>query len=126
MLLRGDITVVAVYASQVTFKNCGPFTKYITKIDGSTIDHAENLVKSMYNLLEYSSNYTETKEILLFYFKVEATDIDNNIANANNFKSFMYKAKLLESTVCQPAPNNIKIILKNARIVVPLKYLTYI
>ena len=34
----------------------------ITKIDGRTIDDAENLhlVMLMYNLIEYSSNYSET------------------------------------------------------------------
>ena len=56
ILVRGDITVKAAPATQVAFKNCAPFTKCITKIDGTTIDDAKDLdlVMPMYNLIEYS------------------------------------------------------------------------
>ena len=37
-LVRGHITVTAAPESQVAFKNCAPFTKCITKIDGAAID----------------------------------------------------------------------------------------
>ena len=62
ILVRGDITVIAACATQVRFKNCAPFTKCITKIDGTTANDAEDLdlVIIMYNLIEYSSNYSET------------------------------------------------------------------
>ena len=43
--------------------------------------------------------------------------------NTNDFKSFKYKAKLLGNTVAQSALNQANGILKNAAIVVPLKYL---
>ena len=59
----------------------------------------------MYNLIEYSSNYSETTESLWFYSKNEATDFNADTVNTCNFKSFMYKAKLLEKTVAQPEPN---------------------
>ena len=51
------------------FKNCAPFTKCITTIDVTTIDDAKDLdlVMPMYNLLEYSSNYSETTGSLWFY-----------------------------------------------------------
>ena len=39
-------------------------------------------------------------------------------------KSFKYKAKLLENTAAQPAPNAANGIFKNATIAVPLKYLS--
>ena len=42
----------------------------------------------MYNLIEYSSNYSETTGSLWFYSKHEAYNFNNNIANTNNFKSF--------------------------------------
>ena len=42
-LIRGDITVTAAGTTQVAFKNCAPCTICITKIDGTTIDDAENL-----------------------------------------------------------------------------------
>ena len=41
----------------------------------------------MYNLIECSSNYSETKGSLWFYSKDEATDFNNNIANTNDLKS---------------------------------------
>ena len=62
ILVTGDITVIAASVTQVEFKNCAPFTKCITKIDGTTIDYAEDLdlVMSVYNLTECSSTYSET------------------------------------------------------------------
>ena len=66
----------------------------------------------MYNLIEYSSNYSEIIGGLLFYSKDEATSFSNNIESTDNFKSFKYKAKLLENTVAQPAPNNTNEIIK--------------
>ena len=58
----------------------------------------------MYNLIEYSSNYSETGS-LWFYFKDEATNFNADIANDNKFKSFKYKATVLGNTVVQQAPN---------------------
>ena len=49
----------------------------------------------MYNLIEYSSNYSETTGNLSFYSKDEATNFNADIANDDNFKSFKYKNKLL-------------------------------
>ena len=98
-LVRGDITVITVPATQVAFKNCAPYTKCITKIDGGTIDDVKDLelVMPIYNLIEYSSNYSETTGSLWFYSKDEATNF-NNIENTDDFKSFKYKAKLLGNT----------------------------
>ena len=108
--------------TQVSFKNCAPFTKCVTKIDGATTDDAEDLdlVMPIYNLIEYSSNYSETTGSLWFYSKVEATNFNADNENTNNFKSFKYKAKLLGNTVADGA----NVILKNATIAVPLKYVS--
>ena len=126
ILVRGDITVTSAPETPVLFKNCAPFTKCITKIDGTTIDDAEDLdlVMSMYSLIEYSSNYSETSS-LWFYSNNEANGFNDDVANTNNFKSFNYKVKFLGNTVAQDAPNKAKRILKNATIAVPLKYLSY-
>ena len=43
ILVRGDITVVPGPPTQLAFKNCAPFTKCITKIDGTTIVDGEDL-----------------------------------------------------------------------------------
>ena len=51
-------------------------------IDGTTIDDAEDLdlAKAMYNVIEYSSNYSETTGSLWFYPKDKATNFNANIA----------------------------------------------
>ena len=108
ILVKGDNTVAAAPATQVLFKNCAPFTKCTTKIDRITVDDAEDLdlVMTMYNLIEYSSKFSETKRSLWFYSKDEATNFNADIANTNNFQAFKYKAELLGNTDAQPAPNN--------------------
>ena len=126
ILVRGDITVTAACETQVLFINCAHFTKCITKVDVTTIDDAGDLDLGMpmYNLTEYSPNYSETTASFWFYSKDEETNFNADIANTNNFKSFKYKAKLLENTVYQPAPNQANGILKCATIAVSLKYLS--
>ena len=118
ILVKGDIAVTAAPATQVSFKNCVPFIQCITKIDGTTIDDAEilDLVISMYNPMEYSSNFSERVGWIWFYSKDEATNFNADIANTNNFKSLEYNAKLLGNTVTQDTPNQANRILKNVTI----------
>ena len=74
--------------TQVVFKNCAPFTKCITKIDGTTIDDVEDLdvVMPMHNLLEYSSDYSNTTGSLWCNSKDEASQFSNDIVDSNDFK----------------------------------------
>ena len=84
IFVTGDIVTTAHNnPTLVAFKNCATFTKCIIKIDGTTTDNVEDLdlVMLMYNLIEYSSNYSETTGILWFYSKDEATNFDTDIAN---------------------------------------------
>ena len=74
----------------------------------------------IYNLIEYLSNYSETRGSLWFYYKEEATNSNANIGNTGHFKSFKYKAKLLKNTGAYWANG----ILKIATIAVPLKCLS--
>ena len=99
ILGRGNITITGDQVTQVALTNCAPFTNCITKINRTTIDDAKDLdlVMPMYILIEYSSNYSETAGSLWFYSKDEAIGFNADIANTNNFKSLMYKAKLLEN-----------------------------
>ena len=55
------------------------YVPYITKIDEKATEDAEDLdlVMPMYNLIEYSSNYSETTGSLWLYSKDEATNFDN-------------------------------------------------
>ena len=50
----------------VVLKNCAPFTKCISKINNTQIDNAKDfdIVMPMYNLIEYSDNYSKTSESL--------------------------------------------------------------
>ena len=50
----------------------------------------------MYSLIEYSSTYSERTRSLWFYSKDEAINFNADIENTDDFKSFKYKAKLLE------------------------------
>ena len=43
VLVKGDITINKHDVTEVAFQNCASFTKYITKIDGTTEDDAEDL-----------------------------------------------------------------------------------
>ena len=46
----------------VTFKNCAPLIKCISRINNKDIDNAQNIdnVMQMYNLIEYSDKYSKT------------------------------------------------------------------
>ena len=72
----------------------------------------------MYNLIGYSSNYSDTTGQIIVLD--EATNVDANIVDNNTFKFFEYKAKLLENTVVDG--NNS--VLKNAAIAVLLTYVS--
>ena len=56
--------------------------------------------------------------------KDEASNFNLDIANTDDFKSFKYKAKLLQNTAAQPASIAVNGILKNVTIAVTLKYLS--
>ena len=56
---KNDVTKQADERDQgVTFKNCAPFTKCISRINNTDIDNAKDIdiVMPMYNLIEYSDN----------------------------------------------------------------------
>ena len=75
----------------------------------------------IYDLIEYSSNYSETTGSLWIYSNDEATNVNNDIENIDEFTSF--KSKLLGNTVAQLTPDEANGILKNATVAVPLIYL---
>ena len=59
----------------VTFKNCAPFTKCISRINNTDIDNAQDIdiLMPMYNLIEYSDNYSKTSQSLWQYYKDDPT-----------------------------------------------------
>ena len=126
ILVTGNINVTAGYNNaKVAFKNCAPFKKCRTEINETFVDDANfiNISMSMYNLIEYSDNYSDTSGSL-WQFKRDEQPMNNNGAfidiTAGNSSSFKYKSNLIGNTVADEA-NKKK---ENVKIVVPLKYLS--
>ena len=97
----------------VIFKNCAPFTKCISRINNTDIDNAQDIdiVMPMYNLIEYSDNYSKTSGSLWQFDKDGPND---NITQSESFKS---KIRITGKT---PAAGNTK----DDEIILPLKYLS--
>ena len=126
LLVTGDITATGSNANtRVVFKNCYPFTKYITHRNDEHVDGAENLgiIMLMYNLMGYNDNYSDTSGSLWQFKRDESpvTDGGNpDSVSKNNSKSFKYKASFIEKWT---AVDGIRVF-KNVKIAVPLKYLS--
>ena len=99
--------------NSVTFKNCAPFTKCISRINNTEIDNAHgiDIVMPMYNLIEYSDNYSKTSRNLWQYYK---DDTNDNLTESESIKS---KVKIIGNT---PAAGNTK----DVEIILPLKSLS--
>ena len=107
ILVKGTITVnntrTAVAPNsrdkKVRFKNSAPFTSCISEINNIQIDNAKNIdiVMPMYNVTEYSDNYSKTSGSLWQYYKdIPAVNNNGNFVNfktANATDSFNYKSK---------------------------------
>ena len=80
---------------EILFKNCAPFEKCRTEIKKTFIDEADviNITMSMYNLVEYSDNYSDTSGCL-WNFKRDETINNADVTNDNNALSFKYKSKI--------------------------------
>ena len=71
ILVKGNISVVNNAGAgaaanntnkKVIFKDCAPFTNCISNINNTQLSNAEyiDIVMSMYNVIEYSDNYSKT------------------------------------------------------------------
>ena len=75
----------------------------------------------MYNLIEYSNNYSDTSGSL-WQFKRDEVPNNNADLAIDKFHSFKYKAALVGKAA--NVVNNTKSSIKNTKIVLPLKYLS--
>ena len=132
ILVKGTITVPNMAAAdaavndtnkKVIFKNCAPFTNYITEINNTQIENAEHIdiVMPMYNLIEYSDAYSKMSERLWQYYRDKpALGNNGNIidfhANSNSSVSFKFKQQIAGKTGNGGT--------KNVEIMVPLKYVS--
>ena len=106
---------------KLAFKNNATFVFCVSKINNTLIHYAEDLdiVMPMYNLLEYSRNYSKTTRSFLNYNRDEPNSGANNSINYSikDSKSFDYKASITGKL----EGNNKK---KEVEIVVSLKNLS--
>ena len=122
ILVTGNVTVAANNDTDVAFKNCAPFSTckaVINDVFADKVDHID-VAMSMYNLIEFSHNYSDTSGSLL-EFKRDEVRANNADLTIDDSESFKYKGALVEKTSNH---NHGKISLKDTKIVVPLKYLS--
>ena len=130
-LVKGTITVNNTAAQgaaanntnkKVIFKNCAPFTNFISEINNMQIDNAKDIdiVMPMYNLIEYSDNYAKATGSLWQYCKdIPARNANNesiSFSEDNTTDSFKFQAKITDQTGNDGT--------KDVEIMVPLKYLS--
>ena len=121
--MTGDIKFAAIAAdTNVAFKNCAPFTRCVTHINDKHVETAEkwDKIMPMHNLIGYSDNYAGSSGSL-YQFKRDESPMNDarnplNVA-LDHSASFKYIASLSGK-----ADNDRS--LENAKIVVPLKYLS--
>ena len=99
ILVTGNITSGG-NDTKVAFKNCAPFRTCITQINETFVDEAKhiNITMPMYNLIEYSDNYSDTSGSLWQFKRDEPPKENNgNISNVStdNSSSFKYKSNFI-------------------------------
>ena len=105
-------------ATQVAFKKCVPFKECRTEINDTFVDYADfiNIAMSMYNLIEYSDNYSDSSGSL-WNFERDKIANNPNVTNGDNGPSCKYKANLITNTNADGTKKGVKMS-------VPLKYLS--
>ena len=104
-------------------KNCAPFINCIRKINNTQTDNAKDtdIVMPMYNLIEYSDNYSKTSGSLWHYYRDEPFLNANGAiadfpADNNNSASFKFKTKTTGRTENDGTKNfKIRVLLKYLR-----------
>ena len=131
ILAKGTITVSNTAAAdadansinkKVIFKNCAPFTDCKREISNVEIDNAKDIgiVMPMYNLIDYSDNYSKTSGSLWQYYRDTPAENYNgeiiDFGEGNLTDSFNFKVKITGQTGDDGR--------KGVEIMVPLKYLS--
>ena len=125
-------------ATRVAIKNCHPFTRATFKLNNEQVYTAGNLdlTMNLYNMLEYSDNYTDTTGFLYQYKRPEPRNNNDNIVNLSTaLSSFKYQSGLVQKQLTTPNSENVPAntdpnfanahkIWKNIKIVAPLKYIS--
>ena len=95
---------------------------HVQQINYVFVDEANHIyiAMPMYNLIEYSDNYSDTSGSL-WHFKRNEIPANNSDLTFNNSQSFKYKAALEGKTATH---NNGKSSVKDTKVVVLLEYLS--
>ena len=129
ILVKGNISVnntAAVDADanntnqKVIFKNYAPFTDCISKINNTQVDNAKDIdiVMPMYNLIEYSDDYSKTSGSLWQYCKdIPAVNNNGDIVDFNGTNA-------TDSFNFETGQTNNNGRIDNVEIMVPLKSLS--
>ena len=92
ILVIGNITVAPNNDTDVAFKNCAPFFACTTNINDTFVDEANHIYIAMpvYNLIEYSDNYSDTSGSLLQFKRdeVPANNANLIIDDSQSFSLF--------------------------------------
>ena len=126
ILVTGNITVTRTIAAaaaggnaqrkqpldafrQVIFKNCAPFEDYRTEITDTFTDYANflNTAMPMYNLIEYSENYSDTPGSSWDFKRDEIVD-NPDVTNDGNAPSFKNKASIIGNTEANGTKKDVK------------------
>ena len=106
---------------KVIFQNCSLFTDYISEINNTQIDNVIHIdvIMPIYNLLEYSNNYSKASGGLWQYYRDEASTDAGTTTNFHaNDNSVSFKPNQGITSVIDDYGT------KNVKIMVPLKYLS--
>ena len=96
IVVKGTIKVTDpnnnAYDKKLAFKNNGPFISCVSKNYNTLIDNAEDLdiVMPMYNLIEYSKNYSKTSGTSWNYYRDEPNsgavgDVNYSVKDSRSF-----------------------------------------
>ena len=96
IFVTGSVTAAGGDAStKVTFKNYAPFTKWITHLNYEHVDNNDNpdIIMSMYNVIEYSDNYSDTSGSLSQFQRDKQNMNNGNLADVTTDDSTSFKYK---------------------------------
>ena len=125
IVVKGTINVTNpnndVHDKKLAFKSHAPFVSYISKIKNTHIDNAEplDIVMPMFNLLQYSKNYSKATGSFWNYYRDELNSGANSNINYSIKDSKFLNNKT--SITRKLEGNNTE---KEAEIIVPLKHLS--
>ena len=99
ILVTGSIRITrANNNTKAAFKNCAPFKNCRTEINETFVDDTEhiNIAMPIYNLIEYSDNYSDTSG-KLWQFKRDEIE-ENADLTVDDLSSFKYKSNIISQS----------------------------